>query len=179
MMPDETTTVMSDADIDGAERLAETRLAEARQRPIDTDLDRRVRELLARPYRLEVRGDPSEGYLARAPELPGCMTAGETPEQALAMLRGAMAGWLEAAILAGEAIPEPAHHAEDRHGGRMLIRMPKSLHRALAETAEHEGVSANQYVVMLLTAGLSQGWATGGSATAPFVAPAQRSRIVA
>jgi antitoxin HicB len=155
-MTNEATRIMSDAEMDAAEALAEARLAEARERPTDPELERRVEELLARPYRLEVRGNPTEGYLARAPELPGCITAGETPEQALALLHGAMAGWLEAALLAGDPIPEPDHLAEDRHGGRMLIRMPKSLHRAIAEAAEREGVSANQYAVMLLAAGVSQ-----------------------
>jgi antitoxin HicB len=155
-MTDETTRVMGDAEMDAAERLAEARLAEARERPGDPDLELRVQELLARPYRLEVRGDPTQGYLARAPELPGCVTAGETPRQALTMLRGAMAGWFEAALVAGDPIPEPDGGTEDRHGGRMLIRLPKSLHRAIAEAAEREGVSANQYAVMLLAAGVGQ-----------------------
>lgn len=49
-----------------------------------------VEELLRRPYRMVIRGTPEEGYLAEAPELPGCITAGETPEEALALLRDAM-----------------------------------------------------------------------------------------
>ncbi|HYX16626.1 MAG TPA: toxin-antitoxin system HicB family antitoxin [Nostoc sp.] len=34
----------------------------------------------------------------------------------------------------------------------ILLRMPKSLHRRLAENSEQEGVSLNQYIVSLLSA---------------------------
>lgn len=50
-----------------------------------------VEELLRRPRRMMIRGTLEEGYLAEAPEPPGCITAGETPEQALALFRDAMA----------------------------------------------------------------------------------------
>ncbi len=43
-----------------------------------------------------------------APELPGCVTAGETEEEALALLCDAMAGWFEAALDHDLPIPEPA-----------------------------------------------------------------------
>ncbi len=70
--------------------------------------ERRVQEIVARPYRKVISGDDVEGYLAEAPELPGCVTAGETVEEALEMLRDAMEGWVECALLAGEEVPEPA-----------------------------------------------------------------------
>ena len=36
------------------------------------------------PYKIEVVSDPDEGgYVARYPELPGCMTAGETVESVI------------------------------------------------------------------------------------------------
>ncbi len=130
-MSEETTRVMSDADMDATERLAEARLAEARTRSADPEVEARVHEYLRRPYRMEIRGSPEEGYLATAPELPGCITAGETPEEALRMLRDAMASWIEAAIVAGDPIPEPDG---ERHGGRVLLRMPKSLHVRLADS---------------------------------------------
>ncbi|MGH2458051.1 MAG: type II toxin-antitoxin system HicB family antitoxin [Chloroflexota bacterium] len=106
-MHDETARVMSDADLDAAERRAEARLTEARTRLVDPEVEGRVREYLRRPYRMEVRGNPDEGYLAAAPELPGCLTAGETPEEAMRMLRDAMASWIEAAIVAGDQVPDP------------------------------------------------------------------------
>jgi antitoxin HicB len=36
--------------------------------------------------------------------------------------------------------------------GKLLLRMPKSLHCRLAETAEQENVSLNQYILFLLSA---------------------------
>jgi antitoxin HicB len=74
------------------------------------DTEARIRELLDRPYRMVVRGDPTEGYLAEAPELPGCISAGETPIEAIEMLRDAMAGWFEEMLESGLEIPEPGSH---------------------------------------------------------------------
>lgn len=40
-----------------------------------------VDEYMALPYRLEIVPDPYEGgYAARYPDLPGCITVGETIE---------------------------------------------------------------------------------------------------
>ena len=120
----------------------------------DATLERQVQELLARPYRKVITGDPAEGFLASAPELPGCLTAGETEEEALALLREAMALWFESALVDGDPIPEPT--PEPSYNGKVLVRMPRSLHRQLAQRAQTEGVSINQLAVALLAAGLGQ-----------------------
>jgi antitoxin HicB len=167
-MTNKATRVMSDADMDAAERLAEARIAEARARPSDSDVEARVREFLRRPYRMEVRGNPEEGYLATAPELPGCLTAGETPEEALRLLQDAMATWIEAAIAAGDPVPQPD---DDRYSGRMLLRIPKSLHARLAEQAGCENVSMNQFALVLLAESLVR--------EPPVTSPAPRERSAA
>src|ERR1035437_10298629 len=154
MMTDEATRVMSEADLNAAEDLVEARLAAARTRVRNPAVEISVQNYLRRPYRMEVRGNSEEGYLALAPELPGCITAGETPDEALRMLRDAMATWIEAAIVAGGTVPEPD---EDRYSGRMLLRMPKSLHAHLATQAGRENVSINQLAVTLLARGLGEG----------------------
>jgi antitoxin HicB len=109
-----------------------------------------VQDLLRRPYRKVITGDSEEGFLAMVPELPGCFTAGETEQEALELLHDAMAGWIESAIERGLPIPEPA----GQESGKVLVRMPKSLHRRLLERAEQEGVSANQLAVAILARGL-------------------------
>lgn len=48
------------------------------------------------------------GYVAIAPELPGCMSDGETPEEALANGYDAVESWLAAAEEMGREIPYPA-----------------------------------------------------------------------
>jgi antitoxin HicB len=153
-MTEESLRVLSDAEMDDIERLAEKRLKEARSLSTDSEIAARVDEYLRRPYKMEVRGDPEHGYLAAAPELPGCITAAETPEEAMAALRDAMASWIESALVDGESVPEPSDIVEGRFNGRMLLRLPKSLHRLLAGQAIREGVSVNQLAVTLIALGL-------------------------
>jgi predicted RNase H-like HicB family nuclease len=47
------------------------------------------------------------GYVATVPELPGCMSDGETPEEALTNAYDAATNWLETARLIGKPIPAP------------------------------------------------------------------------
>lgn len=43
---------------------------------------------MALPYRLEIVPDPDEGgYVARYPDLPGCITVGDSMEEAAKMLK--------------------------------------------------------------------------------------------
>jgi antitoxin HicB len=116
-----------------------------------------IAELLNRPYRMVVQGDPDEGFLASAPELPGCFTAGETPREALDLLRDAMALWFETALIRETPIPLPEGDQAGRSGGRILLRLTRSMHRALARRAEAEGVSLNHLAVVLLAEGLGRG----------------------
>jgi antitoxin HicB len=94
--------------------------------------------------------DPEGGYVAQIKDLPGCLTQGETLEETMANINEARELWIETAYEAGDDIPLPSN--DDNYSGKLLLRMPKSLHRRLAETAENEGVSLNQYIVSLLSA---------------------------
>jgi antitoxin HicB len=54
---------------------------------------------------------PSEdggGFIATAPDLPGCMSDGETPEEALANVRDAITAWVEEARALGRSVPKPS-----------------------------------------------------------------------
>ena len=48
------------------------------------------------------------GFIATVPDLPGCMSDGETPEEALANVQDAIATWMEAATDLGRQIPKPS-----------------------------------------------------------------------
>jgi antitoxin HicB len=48
------------------------------------------------------------GFVATVPDLPGCMSDGETPEEALAHVRDAVAAWIEEARALGRAVPAPS-----------------------------------------------------------------------
>lgn len=47
------------------------------------------------------------GFTAIAPELPGCRSDGDTPQEALANIYDAIACWIEAAQEMGRAVPPP------------------------------------------------------------------------
>ena len=57
--------------------------------------------------------------------------------------------WLEAALEDGVQIAEPLQ--DDQYSGQFKLRLPKSLHRQLAEGAKREGISMNQYCLYLLS----------------------------
>jgi antitoxin HicB len=51
------------------------------------------------------------GFLATVPDLPGCMSDGETPEEAITNVQEAIEAWLEAARDLGHEIPKPSRRA--------------------------------------------------------------------
>lgn len=106
-------------------------------------------EYLALPYRLEVIPGEHNEYLVHYPELPGCMTQVQRLEDVPAIAREILTGWLEIALEGGFPIPLPKERPA--YGGKVLVRMPRSLHRRLAEQAQREGVSLNQYIVSILS----------------------------
>ncbi|MGD9934422.1 MAG: type II toxin-antitoxin system HicB family antitoxin [Dehalococcoidia bacterium] len=67
-----------------------------------------VQRMLRLPYHRVIHGDTDEGYMGEVPELPGCLTAGNTPAEALANLEEAMAAWIESCLVSGDPIPGPA-----------------------------------------------------------------------
>lgn len=109
-----------------------------------------LNEYLAMPYRMEVVEDQYEGgYVVSFPDLPGCLTCGETIESAVENAIDAKKAWLEAALEEGIEIYEP-NSLED-YSGQFKLRIPKSLHRSLVENSRREGISMNQYCVYLLS----------------------------
>lgn len=96
--------------------------------------------------------DEDEGFIALARDLPGCSAFGETRLEALDELGNAIEAWIVAARGAGNPIPAPSQPSVDsRFSGKVLLRMPKTLHAKLSAEAERENVSLNQLAVFLLT----------------------------
>ncbi|HET9640872.1 MAG TPA: type II toxin-antitoxin system HicB family antitoxin [Allosphingosinicella sp.] len=65
-------------------------------------------------YEVTIRplsADEGGGFLAIVPELPGCKSDGETPQQALENAYDAVICWMEAAEEMGRAIPMPKRAA--------------------------------------------------------------------
>lgn len=62
------------------------------------------------PYRFTIGPLPADeggGYLIEFPDLPGCMSDGETIEEAITNGLDAMRGWIEAMRAEGHPIPKP------------------------------------------------------------------------
>lgn len=100
------------------------------------------------PYTIALKrgiGDGKEYWIARVLELPHCMTHGATPEEALKDIEDAKCEWLKSNLEAGLPIPEPAQFTGQYH-----LRMPPSLHEALALKSESEDVSLNQFMITAL-----------------------------
>ena len=109
-----------------------------------------LNEYLALPYRMEIVEDRDEGgYVVSFPELPGCITCGETVESAVANAEDAKREWITSALEDGITIREPDDL--ENYSGQFKLRIPKSLHRSLTEHARREGISMNQYCVYLLS----------------------------
>ncbi len=109
-----------------------------------------LNDYLAMSYRMEIVEDRDEGgFVVTYPDLPGCITCGETIEIAVANAADAKKEWLMAAIEEGINIQEP--DALEDYSGQFKLRIPRSLHRALAEHSKREGISMNQYCVYLLS----------------------------
>ncbi|MFA7098082.1 MAG: toxin-antitoxin system HicB family antitoxin [Gammaproteobacteria bacterium] len=104
-------------------------------------------------YTIAVRRAEFEGevcFETRVKELPDVAEYADTAEEAYALAIDTIE--TTAAIFAekGKAMPEPQARADD-YSGRVTLRLPRSLHRALDEAAEEEGVSLNQHIVNVLS----------------------------
>lgn len=110
-----------------------------------------IQYYLSLPYRIVLYPAEEGGYVVEIPELAGCLSQGETLEEAMAMIQDAKKCWIETCIELGRPIPEPT---TDEYSGKLNIRIPKSLHRTLAEKAKEEKVSLNQYISYQLARGV-------------------------
>jgi len=104
-------------------------------------------------YPFTVRPDNNDGgYIIGFPDLQYCVGTGDTINAAIADAMIVKEEWLKAAYEDGIAIPEPANAEE--YSGRVSLRIPKSLHKSVAEVARKEGVSINQLISHLISLGI-------------------------
>ena len=94
-------------------------------------------------YTIRLKQNEDGSYFAEIEELPGCMSEGDTKEEALEMIEDAKKAWLEVALERKIAIPKPE---KDEFSGKLNVRMPKFLHRKLSYRAKQERVSLNTLI---------------------------------
>lgn len=113
-------------------------------------MEKTLNDYMRMSYKMEIVEDQEEGgFVVTFPELPGCLSCGETIESAIANAMDAKKAWFEAALEDGIEIHEP--NSLENYSGQFKLRMPRSLHRSLAEHSQKEGISMNQYCVYLLS----------------------------
>lgn len=103
-------------------------------------------------YGIEVRRRSIDGevvFEARVRELPDLAEYADTADEAYALAADAVATTAKVFAERGKAMPAPLQPA-DEWSGRVTLRVPKSLHRALSNAADIEGCSLNQHIVNVL-----------------------------
>src|SRR5260221_14332504 len=93
------------------------------------------------------------GYLIEFPDLPGCISDGETIDEAIENGKDAVNCWIETAKEVGRPIPKPGDL--ESQSGKWVQRVPKSIHLRLVNRAKQEGVSLNTLVITLLVESLT------------------------
>jgi predicted RNase H-like HicB family nuclease len=116
-----------------------------------------VSDSLELPYPvtlLQDRDGDGGDWVATVDALAGCTARGATPQEALDAVSAAVAVWRESAAREGREVPEP--RSVESHSGRLLLRMPQTLHAELSRVAERESISLNQFITDVLAGAL--GW---------------------
>ena len=100
------------------------------------------------------------GFLITFPDLPGCMSDGETIEEAISNGRKAFLAYVSALTEMKREIPAPTFHPGTveipNASGKFVARVPKSIHAQLASRAKAEGVSLNTLVLTFIAEGLGR-----------------------
>lgn len=107
-----------------------------------------------RAYSIEIRYGNYEGeacFQARVLELPDLYEYADSYEEAYCLAVESIEMTAEALAEQGKKMPAP-FEALEAFSGRVTLRLPKSLHASLAESAEREDVSLNQLMVSILSA---------------------------
>jgi len=107
-------------------------------------------EYLKEPYSRVLVPDEAGGYSAEMLEFPGCFAEGETADDTMQALERAAKSWIQAALEQGQEIPQP--FMNQGYGGKVALRLPKSVHRKAVQFAERDGTSLNQFLVSAVAA---------------------------
>jgi antitoxin HicB len=99
------------------------------------------------------------GYMISFPDLPGCISDGETENEALGKGRDAFLAWVSATKDMGKQVPAPDWRSDsisEIASGKFVTRVPKTVHARLIRKAKTEGVSLNSLVLSFITEGVGK-----------------------
>ena len=100
----------------------------------------------------ELTSNDGGGFLIEFPDLPGCMSDGETVDEAIVNGYDAVQCWIAVAKEKDRDIPLPGD--VENQSGKWVQRVPRSLHARLTRRAKREHVSLNTLVVSILSESL-------------------------
>lgn len=92
----------------------------------------------------------SVSWIVEFPDLVGCSAVGETEEKALHESRIACELWLDEYYNEHKCYPTPKV-VSNTFSGRLVLRLPKTLHKEISIQAEEEGVSLNSLIITLIS----------------------------
>ena len=116
----------------------------------DTKTAKKGTVYLNEPYARILIPDEKGNYFAEMLEFPGCVAEGKTPEKALKNLENAAIDWIEASLAIGHHIPDAS--LNQGFGGKIALRLPRSLHKKAVMLAERDGTSLNQFLLSAVAA---------------------------
>lgn len=106
---------------------------------------------LAPLYHMSIAWSPEDDcFVVRFPEIKGCITHGDTHEEAMAKGKEALIGHLEAMKSNGIEIPEPV--SKKKFSGKFMARLDPEDHKKLALEAAQLGVSISELARRKLSA---------------------------
>jgi predicted HicB family RNase H-like nuclease len=119
------------------------------------DIQSKVENYLNQKYAflIERQEDGEKPYYSlRVLEFEGCMTTGDTIEEVARDIQDAMREWLQLNIKLGRVITNPIKSRS--YSGKVMLRLPPTLHESLMFRAAEQGVSLNQYLIVSLSRNL-------------------------
>lgn len=87
-------------------------------------------------------------FKAEVLEFQNCYATGNTISAAIKELKIAAELWMEATLDENRPLPPPI---DNSYSGKFVLRLPKTLHKHLANMADAEGISLNQYILYKLS----------------------------
>ena len=100
------------------------------------------------------------GFMFTMPDIPGVAADGATELEAVAVGREAFIATISALVDMGQEVPAPAFKIEDftpaSASGKVLARIPRTMHMQLVARAKTEGVSLNSLLLAFIAEGLGR-----------------------
>lgn len=112
-----------------------------------------IQEILNRNYMRVLLRNTDKSYTARVLEFPGVLSEGSTADEAIDNLDEAIAAVVEVMLDDGVRVPDPLEERE--YSGKLVLRIPPSLHRAVALQSQIDGISINRLLSNAVAAALA------------------------